>query len=132
MPRCDPSRRVKNWEISTSPEIVEKLYSSRKPLMNEGINVAFTQIDQAYNRASEILDRYGVHGSPRGMYRSFVEECWRAKNTYSGEALTKKITAIAHKYIGYGCNEDIIKEIAAMFGVKLTGKTTRIITFGLG
>ncbi len=132
MPRKRVSESVRNWEVSMNTKTMTKVLDSKKELGKGKFYTEMVEYTMTYDDLSSILDNYGITGANRGMYRSYVEECLKAKKTYSGMALSKKITALADKYAQYGCNRDVLIEIAKRFGVKLMLKTTRILTFGLG
>ena len=136
MPRRPVGVRSSNWEISTSPDIYDEKLRSRHSLMVESAKVHFDRIDELYERITPILNRYGIIGSARGMYRSYLEELYRAKSTYSGKALQVKANAITSKYTIYGCSFEVLREIAKELGISVEKtsitKTTRLITFGMG
>ncbi len=133
MPRKNTEKKIRDWSISYEPDNISRVIESKKELSKLSLYTKFKEIDEAYeNRVSRILDSYGVHGAVRGLYRSFMEELVRAKNTYGSKSFNMKATALAQKYLYYGCSEEIIRSILSVFGVELILKTTRIITMGLG
>ena len=139
MPRREVGRRSKNWEISTSPDVYDEVLRSKHSLLVESAKPHFDRIAELYNRIAPLLDEHGIVGAVRGLYRSFMEELYRATRLHGGQTLQKKANAIASKYQGYGCQFEVLREIANVFGIKIeeisgkptVTKTTRLITMGM-
>ena len=126
--------------MSTSPEIYENVLRSKHTLMVESAKPHFDNIDALYDRVAKILDEHGIVGAIRGLYRSFMEELYRASRTYTGETLEKKANAIASKYSVYGCDYTVMRKISRIFGIEVRPITVsvkvvvrqRLLTFGMG
>ncbi len=121
MPRREAGVRSRNWAISMQPDVISKVLSSKHELMVEGFKEKIDNLDATYNaQIAPLLDKLGVPGAVRTIYRAFAEELFKAKLELKGRAFTRKVCAIASKYIQYGCDVDVLKQIASAFGVDLS------------
>jgi len=115
MPKSKAYRRARVWKIKTRPDLLHPRLSALHPVSSELIRDAYFGIDQAYEKASKILDKHGVVAQMRIYYRAYVEELWKATIMYTRETLAVQAEAIAVKYCLYGLDPDILRELARIF-----------------
>lgn len=124
-----PTPREKKWEIKTRADLIGPRLEALHPVSTQLIKEAYRSIDEVYGRASEILDRYGVHTQPRLIYRSFTEELWKFSKKYTSKTLETEADAVSVKYVMYGCEEEILLEIGRLFNLEVFTQIPEI--FGL-
>ena len=111
-------KRGETWDIKTKPELLHPVLESKHDEMAKSIKRAYFTIDRIYERVAEILDNYGVHTQARLAYRSYAERLYKFYNIYSGNTLKKMFDVTTTTFFLYGCDEDILKQIGLLFGVK--------------
>ncbi len=117
MPRLEPGRRAKRWKIKTSPELWHPVLESKHEVSSQLISLHYTQIDAIYERVAEILDRYGIISQVRLLYRSFAEEMYKLSKTITKSAIQYQAEAVSRKYLFYGADRDVLREIARLFNL---------------
>lgn len=120
MPKRKVGKRGETWEIKTRPELLHPLLASKHEAMAKSISQAYFDIDSVYERVAEILDRNGVHTQARLLYRSYAEELWKLRQKYGGKTFELEAKAISYKYYHYGGEQEVMKEIANLFGVDIS------------
>ena len=86
--------------------------------MAADIKEQFVRIDQKYEELAKILDRKGVFGGWRPVYRAFMEELWKVATNYTGKTAEIQASAIASKYYKYGADPEVLTEVGELFGLK--------------
>jgi len=128
MPRKSPGRRGETWDIKTQPELLHPILEAKHDEMAKSVKQAYYDIDKIYERVAEILDENGIHTQARLLYRGFAEELYRLASRYSRSTLQKEATAVSLKYSYYGCDEELLKEIAKLFNLNVLTLEDFIIT----
>jgi len=111
--------RGKVWGIKTSPDLFHPYLESRHSQSSKDIRRAYGLLDMVTQKIAPVLDRNGVFSSFRVIYRAYAEELWRLKESFSGKALDSSANAISAKYEMYGCDTDILKEVAYVMGLEV-------------
>ena len=119
MPRLEPGRRAKRWKIKTSPELWHPVLESKHEVSSQLISLHYTRIDEIYGRVARILDKYGVTLQMRLLYRSYAEELYRLSQKYRGKTLQIEANAISAKYLLYGADDEVLSEVAKLFGLEV-------------
>jgi len=124
------NKRAKVWEVKTRPDLLTPILEAKHETAYELISQAFTLLDDFYDRVKRILDERGIVGVFRLKYRCYSEELVRACRTYKGEALLTKAIAITSKYVEYGCDPVILREIASLLGLDVSPafKKVKVVT----
>lgn len=117
-PRKPVGRRAKIWEIKTRPELLHPVLERKHKQMAADIKEQFVRIDQKYEELARILDRKGVFGGWRPVYRAFMEELWKVTANYTGKTAEIQASAIASKYYKYGADPEVLTEVGELFGLK--------------
>jgi len=117
-PRKPVGRRAKIWEIKTRPELLHPVLERKHKQMAADIKEQFVRIDQKYEELAKILDRKGVFGGWRPVYRAFMEELWKVATNYTGKTAEIQASAIASKYYKYGADPEVLTEVGELFGLK--------------
>jgi len=118
MPRKRKGERAKVWELKTKPELLHPVLASRHEQMAKSIKESFMTIDEVltidevYEKVAKILDREGIIGQARLLYRSYAEELWKLAGKYSGQTLRNQAGAVYSTYFRYGLDAPTLKEIA--------------------
>jgi len=113
------SKRADSWKIKTSPELFLPVWESKHEAISEEISKSYRSIDELYENVKPILDKHGIAGNQRLLYRSFAEELWKLKQKYSGKTLRIQSDAVAFKYCFYDADWRILKEIGYLLGLNL-------------
>jgi len=119
MPRRPIGRRGKVWGIKTDPDLILPTLASKHQESSEAIRRAYGSLDSVTYKIAPVLDRYGILANVRTLYRSYAEELWRLKKTYSGKTLESSANVIATKYKNYGCDGDALKDVARILGLSV-------------
>jgi len=119
MPRRKVGERSRNWYLATLPRHFHVTLKAKHKQAAKYIQEVYDSIDALYGRVAKLLDDWGIIANQRGIYRSFAEECWRLKNTFTGETLVLEGEALAIKYMLYGLDPDLILAIADLTGVPI-------------
>jgi len=119
MPRKKPGKRADSWEIKTRPDLLTPILEAKHDEMAKDIRQAYYSIDKVYERVAEILDRYGVHTQTRLLYRSYAERLWQIVSKFGGNTAKNLANAMATLFNLYGADEQILKEIALLFNLKV-------------
>ena len=117
-PRKPVGKRAKIWEIKTRPELLHPVLERKHEQMAADIKEQFVRIDQKYEELAKILDRKGVFGGWRPVYRAFMEELWKVTANYTGKTAEIQAAAIASKYYKYGADPEVLTEVGELFGLK--------------
>lgn len=117
-PRRRVGRRAEIWEIKTRPELLHPVLERKHKQMAADIKEQFVRIDQKYEELAKILDRKGVFGGWRPVYRAFMEELWKVTANYTGKTAEIQASAIASKYYKYGADPEVLTEVGELFGLK--------------
>jgi len=117
-PRKPVGKRAKIWEIKTRPELLHPVLERKHKQMAADIKEQFVRIDQKYEELAKILDRKGVFGGWRPVYRAFMEELWKVTANYTGKTAEIQAAAIASKYYKYGADPEVLTEVGELFGLK--------------
>jgi len=119
MPRKSPGKRGETWDIKTRPELLHPVLEAKHDEMVRSIKQAYYDIDRLYERVAKILDEKGIHTQARLIYRAFAEELWRISTRFKSKTLNQLAFAIKCLYVNYACDEDVLNEIARLFGLIL-------------
>jgi len=119
MPRRKVGVRSENWKISTHPDVLLPKLTKKHAQMSKLIKIAFDSIDKVYERVAQILDRYGIMGSNRTIYKAYSQELWRICQNHTGKTRELEAEAIAVKYWLYGCDDNVLYEIGLLFGLEV-------------
>jgi len=119
MPRRKIGERSRNWRIATLPRHFHVTLKAKHEQAAKYVKEAYDSIDRLYQEVAKFLDDWGVIANERGIYRSFLEECWRLKSRFTGETLVLEGEALAIKYMLYGLDPDLILAIADLTGVPI-------------
>lgn len=123
--------RADKWAIKTDPDLLCPVLKATHDLSVEEIRRVYGIIDMYYAKTAEILDRNGVIGNFRLTYRCYMEELYKIVSTYTGEAMTEKTTGVSTKYLLYGMDINILREIAQLFGLEALVGLEDIIKEGM-
>ena len=119
MPRKTPGKRAEVWKLKTSPELFNPVFAAKHESASEEIKKAYYEIDILYNQVCKILDDAGVPANIRLLYRSYAEKLYQIFSKFSGKSAENLSNAVTTLFYIYGCNEEILKEIAKLFGVEV-------------
>jgi hypothetical protein len=119
-----PVRRPERRSQKFTAKVDEAVYQLRtiylKPIMVE------QQDETAAEQASmeivlgKILHPKGLTGIMIHHYRNFSQELFSLRRRFTGETLNTEASILAQKWVKRGLDADILKEVAAAFGVTLT------------
>lgn len=118
MPRKRPGKRGESWEIKTKPDLLSPILEAKHSEMVKDIKQTYFSIDRVYERVAEILDNQGIHTQARLLYRSFAEELFKLTQKYTSKALENMAEAIAIKYLMFGLDRLILKQISKLFNLE--------------
>jgi len=132
MPRKRPGRRGEVWELKTRLDLLTPILEAKHDEMAKDIKQVYYSIDKIYERVAEILDRFGVHSQLRLLYRSYAERLWQITNKYTSNTRKNMANAITTIFSLFGADEQILKEIALLFNLKVevvvgVGKLSELI-----
>lgn len=119
MGRRPIGHRAKRWKLKTSPELFHPRLESQHEISSELIKQAYNSIDSLTAKVRTVLDSKGVFGQFRVPYRCFAEELWSLKSKFTEQALYIAAEAVANKYKRYGCNTEVLVEVAALLGIEV-------------
>jgi len=119
MPRKEAGKRGETWEIKTRPDLLHPVLESKHEEMAKEIKQAYYSIDKVYERVAEILDKYGIHTQVRLLYRSYAERLWQVSQKFKGKTAQNMANAFTTMFFIYGCDKEVLKEIALLFGYKV-------------
>jgi len=113
------------------PDIVKVRFPRLHELMVEKIRQAFDTIDQVYDATAFILDRKGITGNQRLLYRAYVQELWRIFADGINKAAISTAEAIANKYWFYNADPELLREIGMLFGFEPFTLTRSAVESGI-
>jgi len=122
--------RSEKWKIKTDPALLCPKLEAIHDLSSNIIAKTYDTIDRLYIDCSKILDKYGIVGSNRTIYRAFMEELYHICNTFTGESRNIQASAIYSKYLFYGCDGNVLIEICKMFNIEM--KVSILKTYSKG
>jgi hypothetical protein len=109
--------RSEKWALKTSPDLLFPKLEALHEASSAEIKETYDAIDSMYARVAPILDKYGIVGSARLMYRCFMEECYRITRNFTDKTRDIEATAVYFKYLLYGAEETVLNEICRLFDI---------------
>ena len=92
--------------------------------MSQLIQRHYDAFDTLYEQIAKVLDENGVHGAIRPAYRAYAERLYKVKQLYSDRTLEVVAFAYTVAFTIYGCNWDILVEVARKMNIPVGGMLT--------
>jgi hypothetical protein len=106
------------WDKKIDPLIVFQRFSSLKGISKEQLDPFLTQVVGIEKRVKEFLEKQGLFGNQIAFYLAYAREILgKTFRSLSSETLRNEELAIRIKWVNRGLNDNLLKEIAKMFGI---------------
>jgi len=92
--------------------------------MSQLIQKHYDAFDTLYQQVAKILDDNGVSGAIRPIYRAYAERLYKAKQLYTDRVLEIVAFALTVAFTIYGCDWDILVEVARVMNIPVGGMLT--------
>ena len=126
MPRLEVGERSERWSLSMLDSILFPKLLMKHKKMSKSIKKHYDAFDTLYEQIAKVLDEYGVHGAFRPIYRAYAERLYKAKQLYKDRTLETIAFALTVAFTIYGCDWDILVEVARKMNISVGGMLTFI------
>jgi len=111
--------RMKKWDAKVDPSIVLQRFSALKDISKEQLDPYFVNVVGIEKRVKEFLENQGISSIEIAFYLAYARELLgKTFGSLSGETLANEELAIRSKWVNRGLNDNLLKEIAKMFGIE--------------
>ncbi len=112
-------RKQKGYEVSYRPDIMYAKLQKKHDQMVKDFGESHQLISIAIAVAKRVCDERGIFGNYRLGYICFAEEIAKLLQKFSGKALLIEADAIFMKYVMYGYDEEILRQVARELGIEV-------------
>lgn len=113
MPVRNSSDRVRKYDLSVIPDVVQTKFANLKDFMVDQQQAKQALIVSMENTVGSILDDNGITGNLRIAYLNFARRVWHSTQRFTGAALQKIVAAEKAKYAALGLDTNVLDAIAA-------------------
>ena len=124
MPRLEIGERSERWSLSMLDSILFPKLRAKHKKMSQLIKKHYDAFDTLYEQVAKVLDEHGVHGAIRTIYRAYAERLYKAKQLYTDRVLEVVAFALTVAFTIYGCDWDILVEVARKMNIPVGGMLT--------
>ena len=115
-----PERRSQKFEAKVDEEVYQIRTTFLKPMMVEQQDETAAEQTQIELVLSRILHPKGLTGIMIHHYRNFSQELFSLRRRFTKETLNREASILAEKWVKRGLDIEVLREIAAAFGVTIT------------
>jgi len=110
--------RIKKWDAKIDPSIVLQRFSTLKDISKEKLDTYFVNVVGVEKRVKEFLETQGIKTIEIAFYLAYARELLgKTFGSITEETLRNEELAIRSKWVNRGLNDNLLKEIAKMFGI---------------
>jgi hypothetical protein len=112
--------RQKKYEVKVDPDVVRSRFAGLKPMMVEQTSARFTDLTAFETNVKQILEPKGIVTIQIPFYLNYARELYSLSQRFSGKTLENEAKFLGSKWKQRGLDENILIEIAKLFGITLT------------
>jgi len=108
----DPTARINNWTLKTTPERSSDVTGARMPTMKINAGVVFTNILAMEVQVRQVCNGAGVPTIQYPFYLNFGREMWAlVRRGITGESLAVEAAVLIAKWVAQGLTQSVLQAI---------------------